>query len=62
MGEWNYYNVIRQKLIKTGTIRTKMYFPKVTLENYDGGFQSDYAEKCSTLYENKKQKMMEQED
>jgi hypothetical protein len=62
MGEWNYYNLDRQKLIKMGTIRTKMYFPKVTLENYDGGFQSDYAEKCSTLYENKKQKMMEQED
>ena len=60
MGEWNYYNLDRQKLIKMGTIRTKMYFPKVTLENYDGGFQSDYAEKCSALYENKKQKMMEQ--
>ncbi len=60
MGEWNYYNLDRQKLIKMGTIRTKMYFPKETLENYDGGIQGDYAEKCSALYENKKQKMLGQ--
>lgn len=50
IGEWNYYNLIRQKLIKMATIRTKMYFPKVTLENYDGGLQGEYAEKCSALY------------
>jgi hypothetical protein len=43
-----------------GTIRTKMYFPKETLENYDSGIQGDYAEKCSALYENKKQKMLGQ--
>lgn len=56
IGEWNYYDLIHDKLIKMPTIRTKMYFPKVTLEKFEGRFQVDYAEKCVELYEKQKAK------
>ena len=56
IGEWNYYDLIHNKLIKMPTIRTKMYFPKITLEKFDGGFQGDFAEKCRELYEKQEAK------
>lgn len=57
IGEWNHLDVKKRKLIKMPTIKAKMYFPKQYLEEYDGGYQSEYEEKCNQLYYEYKKKM-----
>jgi hypothetical protein len=57
IGEWYHYDMTKEELIKMPTIKTKMYFPKIYLEHYDGRYQSEYEEKCSELYYKQKKKM-----
>lgn len=57
IGKWNHYDLEKDSLIKMATIKTKMYFPKIYLESYDGKYQSKYQEKCSALYHKLKKKM-----
>jgi hypothetical protein len=46
----------KEELIKMPIIKTKMYFPKQYLENYDGEYQSIYEENCAELFETNKKK------
>lgn len=57
IGEWNHWDEDKTELIKMPTIKTKMYFKKVSLNNYDGASQADFIDKCSTLYYKAKKKM-----
>lgn len=50
IGEWNAYESEKERLIKMPTLATKMYFPKIYLENYDESYQDNYQEQCSALY------------
>ena len=57
IGEWYHYDMDKEKLVKMPVIKTKMYFPKTYLEDYDGQSHSEYGEKCSALYYLEKKKM-----
>ncbi len=48
IGNWNYYDETKNKLVKIPTIKTKMYFPKIYLEEFND--ETNYPEKCATLY------------
>lgn len=57
IGDWNYYDMEKEQLIKMSTIKTKMYFPKQYLENYNAEYQSKYEDNCSKLYYKHKRKL-----
>lgn len=57
IGEWNHFDLKKDVLIKMPTITSKMYFPKIYLEYYDGKHQFEYQEKCSALYYEQKKRM-----
>ena len=50
IGNWSYYDYQKDTLIKIPTIRTKMYFNKIYLEDFSDETYFDYAERCSKLY------------
>ncbi|MBW1297919.1 hypothetical protein [Aquimarina litoralis] len=54
IGNWNYYDLAANnnegKLIKIPTIKTKMFFNKIYLEDFDEGISVDYTDQCSELY------------
>lgn len=50
IGNWNYYDLRREKLIKIPTIKAKMIFPKTFLENFEEKIVSNYSEKCANLF------------
>ncbi|WP_267406158.1 MULTISPECIES: hypothetical protein [unclassified Chryseobacterium] len=54
IGNWNYYDLRREKLIKIPTIKAKMIFPKTFFENFEEKIVSDYSEKCANLFLNNK--------
>lgn len=56
IGEWNYYNIEKEKLIKLPTLKTKMYIVKQYLEDFDGSSVAIFIEKCSELYSKYKAK------
>ncbi|RZL23834.1 MAG: hypothetical protein EOO96_23395 [Pedobacter sp.] len=57
IGDWNYFDENKRKLIKIPTIKTKMAFPKVFLENFSEETYFSFADKCSKLYEKGKLQM-----
>lgn len=57
IGEWYHYDMRKEKLVKMPVISTKMYFPTIYLEDYNGNTELDYGEKCSSLYYLEKKKM-----
>ena len=57
IGEWNHYDEKNEKLIQMPTIKSKMYFAKMFLENYDGNYQVQYTDKCSELYYEQEKKI-----
>ena len=52
IGNWNYsvWEDEDDKLIKIPTIKTKMYFKTINLEDFSQDTYFDYAEKCAELY------------
>lgn len=54
LGDWNYFddsaNNSEGELIAIPTIKAKMYFDKIYLEDFGEEIYFDYAEKCSKLY------------
>ncbi len=50
IGNWNHYDLNKDKLVKLPSIKTKMHFNKVYLESFDDGVYFGYSEKCSKLY------------
>ena len=55
IGNWNYFDDSRKKLIKIKTIKTKIKFNKTYLENFSNQQPEEYIEKCFEIYlKNKK--------
>jgi hypothetical protein len=50
IGNWNYYDMDKGKLINIPTIKTKMKFKIINIENFSEETYFDYAEKCAELY------------
>ncbi|TPN86797.1 hypothetical protein [Aquimarina algicola] len=61
LGDWNYFdlesNNSEGELIKIPTIKTKMYFDKIYLDNFEEAVYFNYAERCSELYYEHRDKM-----
>lgn len=58
IGEWNYYDLDKSRLIKMPTIKTKMTFKKTFLTGFDESILYDFGSQCSELYLAKKEKMI----
>lgn len=50
IGNWNYYDMKKNSLIKIPTIKTKMKFKIVNIEDFSDETYFGYAEKCAELY------------
>jgi hypothetical protein len=58
IGKWNYYDEKKQELVTIPTIKRKMIFSKTFLEDFDQTQQEIYSGKCSDLFGEMKNKMM----
>ena len=50
IGNWNYYDMEKDSLIKIPTIRTKIKIKTINLEDFSDETYFNYAEKCAELY------------
>ena len=50
IGNWNYYDMEKERLIKIPTLRTKMKFKTLNLEDFSDETYFNYAERCAELY------------
>jgi hypothetical protein len=55
IGNWNYYDIEKDTLIKLPIIRTKMKFKTINLEDFNDESYFNYAEKCAKLYQRQKE-------
>jgi hypothetical protein len=58
IGNWNYYDIEKDTLIKLPIIRTKMKFKTINLEDFNDESYFNYAEKCAKLYQRQKESNM----
>jgi hypothetical protein len=58
IGNWNYYEIEKDTLIKLPIIRTKMKFKTINLEDFNDESYFNYAEKCAKLYQRQKESNM----
>lgn len=58
IGDWNYFNHLANnengELIKIPTIKTKMLFRKIYLEDFNHEIPYEFTSKCAELYTKKK--------
>ena len=57
IGDWNYYDLLANKLVKIPTIKTKMKFKEINLEDFEEDTYFGFADRCSELYYQQKTKM-----
>lgn len=57
IGEWHHFSLDRNELLKIPTIKTKMAFPKIYLDHYDGYIKNEFEQKSNALYYQQKKKM-----
>ena len=50
IGNWNYFDQRKEKLIALPTIKRKMTLPAVYFSNFSDDIISDYQERCAKLY------------
>ena len=55
LGNWNYYDLEKDNLIKRPTIKTRMKFRITNLEDFSDETYFNYAEKCAELYHKHKE-------
>lgn len=60
IGNWNYYDLKKEELIKIPSIKTKMIFPQTFLENFSEKIVSDYSENCANLFNKRKKQLLRQ--
>lgn len=60
IGNWNFFDLESDKLIKIPTIKTKMKFGIINLEDFSEDTYFDYDEKSSELYYKNKERMINQ--
>jgi hypothetical protein len=58
IGNWNYYDIEKDTLIKLPIISTKMKFKTINLEDFNDESYFNYAEKCAKLYQRQKESNM----
>jgi hypothetical protein len=58
IGDWNYFDLKKDELVKIPTIKTKMKFKTINLEDFGEEVYFGYAEKCAELYYKHKEKMI----
>ena len=58
IGDWNYFDNERELLIKIPTIKTKMKFDRINLEDFSEDTYFNYADRCSGLYDEHKERYM----
>jgi len=56
IGDWSYFDEGKEELIKIPTIKTKMSFGKIYLEDFSEETYFGFAEKCAELYHIHKEK------
>lgn len=59
IGNWYFFDVEADSLLKMPTIRSKMELKSVFLEGFNEGIYFNYLERCSELYNNQKGRMIE---
>jgi len=61
IGNWNYYDFLANneegELVKIPTIKTKMKFKEINLEDFEENTYFGFADRCSELYYQQKEKM-----
>jgi hypothetical protein len=57
IGNWNYYDLRKEQLIKIPSIKAKMNLPKTYFENFTGKILFDYSEKCANLFNIRKKQL-----
>ena len=57
-GNWNYYDLEKDKLIAIPAIKTKMLFHKIYLEDFSDAVYFDFADRCSELYQSRKNELI----
>ncbi len=61
IGNWNYFDDLANnedgELVKIPTIKTKMKFKEINLEDFEENTYFGFADKCSELYYQQKEKM-----
>lgn len=55
IGNWNYFDIGHDRLVKIPTIRKKMQFNPINLEDFSDDTYFNYAEKCAELYNRQKE-------
>ncbi|PKQ61973.1 hypothetical protein BZG02_13615 [Labilibaculum filiforme] len=50
VGNWNYYDEVKNQLVKLPAIKEKMHFDKIYFENLDDSIYFNYAERCADIY------------
>lgn len=50
IGNWNYYDLLANKLVKIPTVKTKMKFKEINLEDFEEDTYFSFADRCSELY------------
>jgi hypothetical protein len=55
IGNWNYFDIGTDRLVKIPTIRKKMKFKPINLENFSEDTYFNYADKCAELYNKQKE-------
>ena len=61
-GNWNYYDMEIEELVKLPTIKRRMVLPKTYLENFTDDIAYKYANNCAALFEGAKQKYVDAEE
>jgi hypothetical protein len=56
LGNWNYSDMESERLVKISTIKAKMKFEIINLEDFTEEIYFDYADRCAELYNSKKPK------
>ena len=59
IGNWSYFDIAHDTLVEIPTIKTKMNFKRVTLEDFNADVYFDFSEKSESVYNYYKDNMIE---
>lgn len=62
LGNWNYYSMENEELVKIPPIRRKMVLPRTYLENFNDAIAYKYINNCAELFNIAKQKALAAEE
>lgn len=58
IGNWNYFDANKTRLIKIPTIKTKLIIAKTFLDGFSELSYSEYADQCAELYNKEKKRLI----